>query len=153
MRIQIQLFTSMRIRIRDPGSQTNADPCGSGSDKKVDFDMKNTLCFMYVKCHKTYLCHVGKKAILKGWKSGLFVNFGQFSLLLDPDQHSQYLSGYRSRRAKSMRIHAQSGSAWRIRIRNTASLSTGSDMVQIESGNSKESQFPQPQRSLGHVDF
>jgi hypothetical protein len=91
MRIRIQLFTSMRIRIRDLGSQTNADPCGSGSgsDKTVDFDMKYTVCFMYVICHKTYQCHVGTKAILKGWKSGLFVNFGQFSLLLDPDSHSQ----------------------------------------------------------------
>jgi hypothetical protein len=40
---------------------------------------------------------VGAKAILKGWKSGLFVNFGQFP---DPDSQGG------SRRAISMRIQA-----------------------------------------------
>jgi hypothetical protein len=33
---------------------------------------------MQVICHKTYLQYLGTKAILKGWKSGIFVNFCEF---------------------------------------------------------------------------
>ena len=40
--------------------------------KKSNFDMKNIGTFRYVL--KTYR-YVGTKATLKGWKSGLFVNF------------------------------------------------------------------------------
>jgi hypothetical protein len=63
----------------DPGCETNANPCGSGSGswsdfaiQKVGFDMNSipTLCRKYVIKHT--------KAILKGWKSGLFVYFGKF---------------------------------------------------------------------------
>jgi hypothetical protein len=44
----------------DQWSQSNADPCGSGSWS--DVAVTKSLIF----------------ASLKGWKSGLFVNFGQF---------------------------------------------------------------------------
>ncbi len=43
------------------------------------------------------------KAFLKGWNSGLFVNFGQFPCFLDPDPYSNG-----STRAKSMRIWSAS---------------------------------------------
>jgi hypothetical protein len=54
--------------------------------KKLDFDMKNML-------YETYHTYVGKKNLVTGWKSGLFVNFGKFScswiriqiLNMDPD--------------------------------------------------------------------
>jgi hypothetical protein len=59
VRIWIQLFTSMRIRLH---SQTNADP-GSGQ----------TLPSLKVMGHRTYLRYVGTKAFLKGWKSGLLL--------------------------------------------------------------------------------
>ncbi len=88
MRIRIQLFSSMWIRIRDPRSQTNADPNPGqtlGALQNGGF-WHEKYCMLYV-----------------GNMSYLFVNFGQFSLLLDPDSHSQYVSGSRSRRAKSMR--------------------------------------------------
>ncbi len=45
----------------------------------MDFDMKNILYAgntMYG--NKTYRIYVDTKASLKGWKSGLLVNFGQF---------------------------------------------------------------------------
>jgi hypothetical protein len=59
-------FGSMRIRIRIPIRLCR--------HKKLDFHTK--IYFMLVVFHKTYLHDT--KAILKGWKSGLFVNFGQF---------------------------------------------------------------------------
>jgi hypothetical protein len=52
----------------------------------------------------------GTEAFLKGRKPGLFVNF---SLLLDPDQHSQYGSG--SKTANGLRIQVDPD-----RIYNTA---------------------------------
>ncbi len=64
--------------------------------RKMDFEMKNIL--YVVICHKnTYL---GTAGILKAGKSGLFVNFGQFSLLQNLDPHSQY--GSWSRRASRL---------------------------------------------------
>ncbi len=63
--------------------------------KKLDFDMKNILyvCNGNMSLNIPYLRYWGIKAILKGWKLGLFVNFGH--LLLDPDlyNHSPYGSG------------------------------------------------------------
>ncbi len=89
----------------DPGNQSNADPnqflvrlC---LYKKFDFDMKNILYVSNMSQNIPYRRTVGTKAILKGWKL-VFCYLGQFSLLLDPDPHSQYGSG--SRRTKSMRI-------------------------------------------------
>ncbi len=56
---------------------------------------------MEVTYHKTYLRYAGTKGTFEGWKSGLFVNFGSISRLLDPDPHSQY--GSDPREPKSMR--------------------------------------------------
>ncbi len=67
---------------------------------QLDFDTTNTL---YVSiCDKTYETYFERLEIR------FISKFWSFSLLLDPDQHSQYGSG--SKGAKSMRI----------RIRNTA---------------------------------
>jgi hypothetical protein len=70
------------------GSQNNADPdpdlfrlC---RHKKLNFDMNNIFCLGNMSKNKKHT-YVGIKAILNGWKSGLFVNFWSISLLLDPD--------------------------------------------------------------------
>jgi hypothetical protein len=65
---------------------------------KLYFYEKNI--YKLVKGQKTYLSY---KSLLKGWKLGLLFGWS-ISLLLDPDLHSHYGSG--SKRAKSMRIHA-----------------------------------------------
>jgi hypothetical protein len=58
IRIRIQLFTSMQIKIRNQGDQNNADPGGSGSwslfaVKKFNF-LHKKLYFMFVIGHKTH---------------------------------------------------------------------------------------------------
>ncbi len=103
MRIQIQGATPMRIRI-----QILVRLC---HHKEIEFDMKN---IKYKICRKTYLRKY--KIHFKCWKSGGFANFGQFPCSwfririripnTDPDPYSQYGSKSGSRRAKSMRIHA-----------------------------------------------
>ncbi len=95
MRIQIQLFTSMRIRIQG-AKPMRADPCWSGSWS--NFAVTKS-CRKYSINHTVPYPTNRTKAILKGWKSVLFVNSGPFlfSLLADliPDPHSQYGSGSR----------------------------------------------------------
>ncbi len=51
----------------------DSDPGQILPSQKLDFDTKNLLYSCVIK--HTY---AGKKAFLKGWKSGLFVNFNQF---------------------------------------------------------------------------
>ncbi len=80
MRIRIQLFYLNADP--DPGSQTNADRCGSADpdpglawkSQKVEFCMKNIID------KKKHNYHEGTKAFLKCRKPGLFVKifFGQF---------------------------------------------------------------------------
>ncbi len=67
--LRIQLFYLNADPDSDPGSQTNADLSWSGfwSDKSFTFSWKVSSSFG------------GTKAFLKGWNSGLIVNFAQFS--------------------------------------------------------------------------
>ncbi len=92
-----------------PLKNADPDPGQTLPIQKVRFLHEKILCVPRVICQKPYPTK-RSKAIFNGWKSGSFVNFSQFpySLLLDPDPHSQNGSG--SRRANSIRI----------RIRNTA---------------------------------
>jgi hypothetical protein len=57
----------------DLGSQS-PKPMRIFAIKKLDFDMKNVHYFMKIICYKTYT-HLGAKAFLDGFKSGLLVNF------------------------------------------------------------------------------
>jgi hypothetical protein len=66
----------------DPAFYLNEDPSVSRSwSDLLEFNMKNILLLSNSIKHTC----VGKEAILKGWKSGLFVNFCKISLLLDPN--------------------------------------------------------------------
>jgi hypothetical protein len=67
----------MRIRIQEAKPmQIQADPDPDLSHKKLNVHMKNI--FEVGKRSKTYGTYEGTKTFLKGRKSGLFSNLGQF---------------------------------------------------------------------------
>ncbi len=70
----------------------HADPDPGQTSQKVEFSHEYTQCRQQVNKHT----HEGTKALAKGRKPGLFVNFWSLSILLDLDPHSQYGSGSRT---------------------------------------------------------
>ena len=118
----------------NPGSQTNADPCGSGSRSWSDFAVTKSKIL-----HKKYTLSrvIGLKTYLRWYKSFLerlkirfTCLFWLISLLLDPDPHSQYRygSGSGSKGAKSMRIHADPKYCKKLRIFFTPESGSGSTL-------------------------
>ncbi len=87
----------------DPGSQTDADPCGSGSwsdfkIRQLNFNMKN---IGYVICQNTYLQRY--KSLFERQETRFIGYFWSISMLLDPDP--QYGSGSRTAKPKQCGIH------------------------------------------------
>jgi hypothetical protein len=93
----------IQIRIWDPLSRTNADPCGSGSGSWSDFKVTKVEFLHETKTFLRRYSYLQKPFRLS------------ISMLLysDPDPHSKYVSGSESRTAN------QCGSVL-IRIHNTA---------------------------------
>jgi hypothetical protein len=92
MRIRIQLFISMRIRIKGAKQmRTQTDPCPDPrrtlKSQKLNFNNEKKTKSTLGKGSKTY--YEGTKAFSKGRKPGLFVHFDQFPCSWIRNQDSQ----------------------------------------------------------------
>ncbi len=76
MRIRIQLFISIRIRIQEVKTNEDPDPGHTWLSQKVKILHENIPNFYAQEIGKTDLRM--NKALLKCWKSGLLANFWQF---------------------------------------------------------------------------